>query len=193
MLLKLTVPILIPVIAWFWLQERLTPLATAALFVGFMGVVFILKPGGEFNWVVLIAIAGSGFAAVAKVTIRRLSRTEPAMRTVFYFAAIGALGSALPLIWAWQTPGALQWLWLIVLGPLASAAQWCMTRGYSSAPASQVGIFTYSAVLFGAAYGWLFWDELWDAVSIFGATLVAIAGAMALRAQQAKVADESGL
>lgn len=193
MLLKLTTPILIPVIAWFWLKERLTPRSTAALFVGFAGVVFILKPGGDFNWVVLIAIAGSAFAAVAKVTIRRLSRTEPAVRTVFYFAAIGAIGSALPLVWAWHTPNATQWLWLILLGPLTSAAQWCMTRGYAAAPASQVGIFTYSAVLFGAGYGWWFWGELWDVISIFGASLVAIAGAMALRSQPSKATTDSGL
>jgi len=192
MLLKLTTPILIPVIAWFWLRERLSGLATLALFVGFIGVILILKPGGDFNWIVLIAVAGSGFAVLAKRTIRGLSRTEPDLRTVFYFAAVGAMGSALPLLWAWQTPGALQWLWLLILGPLASLAQWCMTRGYSAAPASQVGIFTYAAVLFGATYGWWFWGEVWDALSVVGASLVAIAGALALRGQR-RVTDESVL
>lgn len=193
MVLKLTSPILIPIIAWFWLRERLPGLAQVALLTGFFGVLLVLQPGGEFNWIILIALAGSAFAAVAKVTIRRLSRTEPALRTVFYFAAVGAVVSALPLLWAWQTPDAAQWLFLLALGPLASLAQWCMTRGYASAPASQVGIFTYSAVLFGAAYGWWFWGELWDAMSLAGAVLIAIAGALALRSKAQKPRPEEVL
>ena len=186
MVLKLTSPILIPIVAWFWLRERLPGLALAALLIGFCGVLLVLRPGGDTNWIILVAVAGAAFASIAKVTIRRLSRTEPALRTVFYFAAVGAMVSAVPLLWAWRTPDTTQWLFLLALGPLASFAQWCMTRGYASAPASQVGIFTYSAVLFGAAYGWWFWGEFWDAVSLAGATLIAIAGALALRTRVQK-------
>lgn len=193
MVLKLTTPIFIPMIAWFWLRERLPGLALIALLIGFFGVLLVLRPGAEFNWVVLVAVAGSGFAAVAKVTIRRLSDTEPAVRTVFYFAAVGAVVSAVPLLWAWQTPTRTQWLFLLALGPLASLAQWCMTRGYASAPASQVGIFTYSAVLFGAAYGWWLWGEIWDALSMAGAILIAVAGALALRAKRQKPRAEDTL
>jgi len=187
MLLKLTTPILIPVAAWLWLSERLERGARLAVVVGFLGVGLILKPTGEVNLIVLIAIAGSALAAIAKVAIRRLSRTEPALRVVFYFAAIGATVSAIPLLWAWQSPTPVQWLWLLLLGPLATAAQWCMTRGYAAAPAGQVGIFTYSAVLFGAAYGWLLWGEVWDALSVAGASLIAVAGALALRAAPRRV------
>ncbi|MDH3637721.1 MAG: DMT family transporter [Gammaproteobacteria bacterium] len=192
MLLKLTSPIFIPMIAMLWLKERFPVAARWALLIGFVGVWLILKPGGDaFNWVMLVAIAGGVAAAVAKVTIRRLSATEPAVRTVFYFAVIAAGVSALPLVWAWQMPTLSEWLLLLSLGPLATAGQLLMTRGYAAAPASQVGIFTYSSVVFGAGLGWLFWDELWDAVAATGALLVAVAGALALGSDRSRPAQDT--
>ncbi len=183
MLLKLTTPVFIPLVAYFWLREAMPGLARIALALGFAGVCLILKPGVDMNWVVLVALAGSLFAALAKVTVRKLSRTEPAFRVGFYFAVVAGCVSAVPLLWAWQTPTPREWLLLLSMGPLATLGQLFMTRGYAAAPASQVGIFTYSSVLFGALLGWLFWDELWDALSVLGAMLVAMAGALALRSK----------
>lgn len=187
MLLKFTVPVFLPLVAFFWLSERFHRHAVVALILGFAGVVLILKPGGDMNWVLLVALAGSFFAAVAKTAVRRLSRTEPAFRVVFYFALIGVCISAVPLIWAWQSPSTVQWALLLTLGPLGTLGQLCMTRGYSAAPASEVGLFTFSAVLFGAGYGWLFWGELWDWLSLVGAFLVGTAGATMLRGGSDKV------
>jgi drug/metabolite transporter (DMT)-like permease len=184
MLLKFTTPIFIPVVAWLWLSERFHGRAGFCLLLGFTGVALILKPAGEANWVLLIALAGAFFAAVAKTAVRRLSRSEPAERVVFYFAVFAACLSAVPLAWAWQTPSAGQWLLLLSLGPLATLGQLCMTRGYAAAPASEAGLFTFSAVLFGAAYGWLFWGELWDWLSLAGAFLVGTAGAVMLRGER---------
>lgn len=184
MLLKFTVPIFIPVVAYLWLAERFHRRAAWSLLLGFAGVVLILKPAGDMNWVLLIALAGSFFAAVAKTAVRRLSRTEPAARVVFYFAFFGVCVSAVPLSWAWQSPTTSQWLLLLSLGPLATLGQLFMTRGYSAAPASEVGLFSFSAVLFGAGYGWLFWGELWDWLSLAGAFLVGTAGAIMLRGER---------
>ena len=181
MLLKLTTPVFIPVAALLWLGERLGVAARWALLLGFAGVCLIIRPGAELHWVMLIALVGSAFAALAKVTVRRLSRSEPAFRVVFYFAAMGAVISAVPLVWAWQTPSTSSWLLLLALGPQAPLGKLLMRRGYAAAPAAQVGVFTYSSVLFGAALGWWFWGELWDALSVAGAVLVAAAGALALR------------
>lgn len=120
MLLKFTVPIFISVVAYLWLAERFHQRAAFSLLLGFAGVVLILKPAGDMNRVLLIALAGSFFAAAAKTAARRLSRTEPASRVVFYFAVFGACIAAVPLAWAGQTPTTHQWLLLLSLGPLAT-------------------------------------------------------------------------
>lgn len=173
MLLKLTAPLFMPLVALLWLDERFTWHVVAALAVGFGGVTLILLPDfGAMASVGAVAVFGGLLAAVAKVTVRRLSATEPAGRTVFYFAAIGSVVSLLPLIWLWQTPTPSQVGWLFVLGGLATAGQWLLTSGMACAPAARLGPFAFFSVVFGALLGWLFWEEVLRWPTLAGTLLV---------------------
>lgn len=178
MLLKLTAPLFMPLVALAWLDERFTWHVVAALTVGFLGVAVILVP--DFSTlapVAAIALLGGALAAVAKVTVRRLSATEPASRTVFYFAAIGTTISLFPLTWLWQTPEPDSLLWLLVLGLFATAGQLLLTRGMGCAPAARLGPFTFFSVVFGAVLGWLFWEEVLGWATMIG-TLLVLASAL---------------
>ena len=173
MLLKLSAPLFMPLVALFWLKERFTWHLVAALLVGFGGVSIILLPDFEqVAPVAAIALLGGLLAAVAKVTVRRLSASEPAARTVFYFAAIGSAVSLLPLLWLWTTPTPGQLMWLLVLGCFATAGQLLLTRGMACAPAARLGPFAFFSVIFGAVLGWLFWEEVLGWPTIVGSLLV---------------------
>lgn len=186
MLLKLTAPIFMPVIAVLWLHERVTPALALALGVGFAGVAAILDPafaGGQVSVspAALIGLLGGVLAALAKVTVRRLAQSEPPTRIVFYFALIAASISAVPLTWSWQTPSAAAALGLVGVALAATLGQLALTRGLSLAPASSMGVFGYSAVVFGAAYGWLLWAEPLTVSTVTGTVLIAVAGLLAAR------------
>jgi drug/metabolite transporter (DMT)-like permease len=188
MLLKLTAPLFIPLFAMLWLHERVTGLLWMALGIGFAGVVVILDLAPDAAWggvslVALIGLLGGVFAAVAKVTVRRLSGSEPTTRIVFYFALIGGLISAVPLAWEWQTPTATAWGLLLGIGIAATLGQLALTRGLTLAPASRMGAFGYFSVIFGAAYGWLFWDEPLTLSLLLGTLLIAAGGLLASRAR----------
>lgn len=173
MLLKLSAPLFMPIIALLWLQERFTWHVVLALAVGFSGVGVILAPDlAAASTVSLIALAGGAFAAVAKVTVRRLSRSEQGPLIVFYFACSGLVISILPLPWFWQTPQASQILWLILLAAFATAGQLLLTRGMACAPAARLGPFTFLSVVFGAALGWFLWDEAITLTTSVGALLI---------------------
>ena len=173
MLLKLSAPLFMPLVALFWLNERFTWHVVAALLVGLGGVTVILLPDfQQVAPVAAIALLGGLLAAVAKVTVRRLSASEPAARTVFYFAAIGSAVSSLPLLWLWTTPTPGQLLWLVVLGCFATAGQLLLTRGMACAPAARLGPFAFFSVIFGAVLGWLFWEEVLGWPTIAGSLLV---------------------
>lgn len=187
MLLKATIPIFIPLVAFSWLKEKISVVARVAIAVGFCGVFLILKPGSDFDWVMLIGLVSSAFASISMVTIRKLSATEPAVRTVLYFAIIASLVSVVPLTWAWKTPTLNEWLMLVGVGICSTVVQLLTTRGYASAPASQVGIFSYSSVIFGALIGWLFWNELWDINSLIGGLFIIAAGLLTLRSPEKTV------
>ncbi len=185
MLLKLTAPLFMPLVAFAWLDERFTWLVVLALGVGFAGVTLILLPDfASMAPVAGIALLGGVLAAIAKVTVRRLSATEPASRTVFYFAAIGTVASLLPVIWLWQTPAPDTWRWLLALGGFATAGQFLLTRGMSCAPAARLGPFTFFSVIFGALLGWVFWNEVLGWSTIVGTLLVLASAVLVGRRSQ---------
>jgi drug/metabolite transporter (DMT)-like permease len=193
-LLNYSTPLFIPFIAALWLGEQVSMRLWAAIGVGFAGIVLILKPGlGMFTPVSLIGLASGMFGALAMVSIRRLSKTEPTLRIVFYFSVVCTAVSAVPLAWRWQTPDPGLWTLLILMGALASLAQLLLTRAYSHAPAAQVGPFTYSTVVFAAAIGWMFWGEIPDLLSFGGTALVCLAGIMTIRFAGQRLLSEARL
>lgn len=193
MLLKMTAPLFMPVIAFFWLQERISHWSFYALFVGFGGVWLVVNPTGEVNWIALIAIAGGVFAAIAKVSIRRLSRTEPTMRVVFYFSLIGTLVSLLPAIYSWVELGWLELMLMVAIGLVGTLGQLALTRGYAVSNAGTVAPLTYFSVVFGGIYGYLFWREIPDFYFVLGTLLIMIAGLLTLQKDRNKVVGKSPL
>jgi drug/metabolite transporter (DMT)-like permease len=181
MLLKMTAPLFMPLIALLWLSERLRRQTLIALLIGFIGVILVLNPDGEFNRVALIGLLGGALAALAKVSLRRLGRSEPSVRVVFYFALLSSMISAIPMFWHWQTPNAAQWGLFALVGLMGTLGQLFLTRGYAIASAAAVSPFTYTSVLFGASYGYLFWGETISFQFTLGALLIGLAGVLALR------------
>jgi drug/metabolite transporter (DMT)-like permease len=177
MLLKLTAPLFMPLVALAWLGERVSAMVWLAIGIGFAGVLLILRPGLDgVSMVALVALLGGLFAAVAKVTVRRLSRSEPPLRIVFYFALIAGLISTVPLAWAWHDPTPAAMGWMLAVALFATLGQICLTRGLSLAPAARMGAFGYFSVVFGAAYGWLLWDEVLAWTTLAGFLLIMLAG-----------------
>jgi drug/metabolite transporter (DMT)-like permease len=181
-LLNYSIPLFMPFVESAWLGEPFPRRFWRVILLGFAGIVLILKPGLTlFQPAALVGVLSALFASVAQVGIRRLTRTEPVERIVFYFGLIGTAISAVPLVREWRTPPATMWALLAGLGIVATAGQLALTRAYSHAPATQVGPFIYTAVLFAAALDWAFWGMLPDRLSVAGALLVVTAGVLALR------------
>ncbi|MFQ5642558.1 MAG: DMT family transporter [Thiogranum sp.] len=187
-LLNFTAPLFIPFIALLWLKESVGSRVTAAILVGFTGVLFVLKPGsGLYSQVALIGLASGAFAAVAMVSLRRLSHTEPPFRVVALYGIACTTVSALPLLWSWQTPDSQALLQLAGAGTFATAGQYLLSKGYGYAPAAQIGPFTYTSVIFAAGYGWYFWQEMPDWLTATGTLLIIIAGVLAMRQRKVPV------
>lgn len=188
MLLKMTAPVFMPLIAIAWLGERSTRWAVLAVPTGLAGVVLVLEPTGDFEAAALVGLAGGALSAVAKVTVRRLTRTEPAARVVFWFAVLATAAAAPFAAGVWQTPAPAQWGLLVAIGVLATGGQWLLTRGYGAASPGRIGPFTYTSVVFAGLYGALFWGEVPDAAFVAGAALIVVAGLMALRRERSRAA-----
>lgn len=166
-------PIFIPFIAWLFLKEKITKLMLLAAGIGFIGVLCVTKPdAGLFNIMSVIGLSASFLAAMAFVTVRALTNTEPPERIVFYFCFIGTLVSVIPMFWHWRPYNMNELMYLVAAGVLANISQIFMSNAYKLAPAGQIGPVNYVAIIFAGFWGYLFWKEIPDMFSLIGLALI---------------------
>lgn len=183
-LVKMTAPFFLPLIGLVWLGDKVRPQTWWAIFLGFLGVVVILSPGlGDFNPVLLVALASAALMGVAKVSIRRMADSEPPRRIVFWFGVFSTLISAVPMFWQSVWPSQAQFIWLLAIGLVATTAQFCMTHAYQLASPGRIGVYNYSSVIWAVTLGWLFWGETLYMGFIIGTILIVGAGIWNLRSQ----------
>jgi drug/metabolite transporter (DMT)-like permease len=181
-LLNQSMPLFIPLVERAWLGERIPKPLWGVLALGFAGLVVILRPGtGVFEPAALVGVCSAVFASVSQVGIRRLTRTEPVTRIVFYFGLVGSAAALPPAAWWWKAPSAFTWAILLLMGLFATVGQMTLTRAYLHAPAASVGPFLYAGPVFAGLLDWLLWDRLPDALFVVGATVVILAATLALR------------
>jgi drug/metabolite transporter (DMT)-like permease len=110
-----------------------------------------------------------------------MSDTEPAARIVFYFSLLTAIISFVPVPFYWQELPAVAWWAFAFMGVLAAIGQMAMTKAYALAPASDIGIWTYSSVIFAGLFGYLFWSEPVTMSWFAGVAIIFYAGYISTR------------
>ena len=186
-LLTFSSPIFVPILGFLIYRYPLDKMVLIAVAIGFIGVALILKPGiGVFQPAALAGLAAGALGGLGVVAIWRMHGNEHPARIAFYFAFFGLLISALPMPWIGQMPHLNDWLPLLMLGVFSTATHLFLAYGCLIAPADRVITLDYSAVIFAAILGWLFWDEGVDTFVIVGTTLVVGAGILVTRATLAR-------
>lgn len=185
-LLKLTTPFFIPLVALLWLKEPSSKNTLFAILLGFIGVIFIVDPQHK-GWsevdLVMIGLLGATLAALAKVTIRRMRASEPSLRIVFYFSIFASLFT-LPFAWHnWQMPTASQWGLLWILAAVATIGQLLITSAYRRVSAGKIGQFTYTSLIFSSTMGWLIWEEPITLSIALGCVFIVGAGLINMKAK----------
>ena len=185
-LLKLTTPFFIPIVALLWLREPSSKLTLLAIALGFIGVIFIVDPQNK-GWsevdLVLIGLLGAVLAALAKVTIRRMRDSEPSLRIVFYFSIFATAFSGPFAYFAWETPSMVHMLWLFGLAAVATIGQLLVTSAYRRVSAGKIGQFTYTSLIFSSTMGWLIWDEALTLSIIMGMLFIVGAGLLNMKSK----------
>lgn len=170
-------PLFITALSVPMLGEQVGARRWAAIGVGFIGVLVILRPGGDvLSLGGLIGLGSSLLFSFSMIFTRQLSRTESNGAIVVYFALTSTVlsGIALPFAWVWPTPGA--WALLIAAGLIGGVGQILITHAFRSAPVAIVSPFQYTSILWGLTLGYGFFGDVPDAIMLAGAAIVVASG-----------------
>lgn len=178
MLNKLS-PFFAIVFSVFLLKEKPTAVQILGVFAAFIGSAFIIKPsiGGYPVFPAVIGAVGGMGAGLAYTFVRYLGgRGENSFRIIFFFSTFSSL-LCLPFMIADFSSLSLRSLALLICaGISASIGQFGITKAYVYAPAKEISVYDYTQVLFAAMFGFLFFGQVPDALSVAGYCLICGAG-----------------
>lgn len=175
--LSFTSPLWSIVVAAIILGEVASRQRLTATLVGFLGVLLIVKPHGGLQFASVVALASALLTAIAMISVKSLSATEPPTRIVFYFFVFGTLMLLPPALYTWQTPTLSQFAWLVGAGVLAAAGQDFLARAYDAGEVTVIAPFDFLRLPIAAVLGFALFNEVPDRLSIAG-TLIIIAASV---------------
>lgn len=181
-------PLAIVVLSALVLYERVGPRRWAAVAVGFIGTLIIIRPGlVEVNPGTFFAL-GSGVALGSYfVLTRAMAGAADAMVLNFQTSAIGAALMALALPFLWVTPSPTQWAMLAALGGIATLGHVLITKAYEHGEASLLAPLAFTEIVMATVLGYAFFGDLPDRWTVLGvAILIGSAIYISVRERRAK-------
>lgn len=170
-------PLIITVLSIPILGETVRIHRWAAVIVGMIGVIVVLRPAAvtlELGHAAALTAAFGG--ALSSVIVRKIGREERAAVLMLYpmVANFALMGCLMPFVYR-PMPLADLGLWAMMAG-LAFLAGLALIQAYRRADAVLVAPMQYSQILWAALYGWLFFDETIDRGTAIGAAIVIASG-----------------
>src|SRR6476661_3305434 len=125
--IEFTMPIWTAILAAMFLGERMTIWKIAAIVLGLVGVIVIVRPAtGEINPGQLIALAAAVGFGISIAMVKSLTRTEQTLAIIFWMLAVQAAASLLPAVYVWTWPSLATWGWGVVIAFCGTFSHYCM-------------------------------------------------------------------
>ena len=191
-----TSPIFILLINALFMGQRPGIWRCVAVAIGFAGTLFVLQPNpNDFDWMVLIPVAGGLFYALGAIATRSLCAEESTVAVLAgMWVMLGLLG-AIGLVVLSLLPGAYEqeaegfvtrgWVWpmtdaipLVILQAVGSVAGvFLIIKAYQLGHPSYVSVFEFSVMGFGPLFAWIAFGQVISHWQILGIAMIALAGA----------------
>ena len=186
--LGFTAPIFMAILAVLVLGERFRIYRWSAIFLGFVGMLIILRPGlVAIDTGALLVIGSAALWAVAMIIIKIQSRTESSLTIVAYMGIFLGVFSIAPAVWVWQ-PFGLQTLgFMVLIGLFGSIAQMAISESLKETDSTALMPFDFLKLIWTAMIGVWFFSEIPDIYTWIGATVIFLSGLfIALRERSIK-------
>ena len=196
-------PLFVVILSYVVLGERVGPLRSVAVFVGFFGTLLVLKPGTSiFTPVALLPVGAGFFYACTLLTTRKLCRDESPITLVFGAALTCLIMGAIGLLYlndevlkvgsvdwpylftGWRTAEVWMYGVIALYSALNLISNVSLAKAYQSAESSWLVPFHYSYIIFATLWGFIIWRHMPDLLTFLGILLIAASGIFVALQQQ---------
>jgi len=183
-------PLLVTVFAVWLLREHVTLSRWAAVVVGFLGVLFIIRPGSHMlSWAAFLALGTALCYSLYQIMTRKFSEDEDPIVTLFFSAIVGCVVLSVVVPFMWVTPALVHMPLFLYLGTAGMVGHFLLIKALELERASVLSPFGYTQLIWVTFFGYLVFGQWPDRHAFIGMAVIVI---YAVAVHGAEVADARG-
>lgn len=170
-------PLVVTVLSIPLLGEKVGIRRWAAIGVGLVGVIVVVRPGtGAFDAAALFPLLSASCWALGMILTRKLGRLDGPGTAMAYTALVGTLVASV-LAWPDFVPPSPAELGLAaVMAGFATAGQFLALLAFQRAPASLLAPFAYGQLIWSTSLGFMAFGNVPDLWTAIGAAIIIASG-----------------
>ncbi len=171
--LAYTAPLFMTIGAVFFLGETLRARRIAALVVGFIGALIVLRPGlVPLDLGPILVVSSAVLWAVSMIDIKILSRTDSSLTIATYMLVFVTPITGIAALFVWQAPGLEHLGWMFLLGGLGSVGHILFAEAFKLADTTVLMPLDFTKMIWAAVLGFLFFGQVPDLWTWIGGTVI---------------------
>ena len=180
-------PIIIVVLSVFILNEKVSKKTWVAIFIGFIGVLIIIRPASDvFSLKSLIPLLAAFFLGLYQIATKKISEYDTPEVSLFYSSLVGIFITSIMAFYFWQPVNINSLIFFLPIGLFFSLGIYFQILALNNAKASIIQPFHYTLIFWAIIFGYFFYDDVPDLYTIIGAIIITASGIFVINQKSRK-------
>ena len=174
-------PVIVVALSSIILKEKVSPKTWIAIFIGFVGVLIILRPTSSiFDPKALLPLMAAFVLGLYQVITKKVSKYDSNETSLFFTSIIGLLVMSLLATNFWRPIDSSSYSMFLGIGIFFSLGLYLQIIALSKARASIIQPFHYTLIFWAIIFGYIFYNDIPDIFTIIGAIIITCSGIFVL-------------
>jgi len=174
-------PVIVVALSAIFLKEKVSTKIWIAIFIGFIGVLIILRPTSSiFDPKALLPLLAAFVLGLYQVVTKKVSEHDTTETSLFYTSIIGIFIMSLLASNFWNPVSSSSYILFFIIGIFFSLGVYLQIIALSMARASIIQPFHYTLIFWAIILGYIFYNDIPDLFTIVGAVIITFSGIFVL-------------
>ena len=180
-------PVIVVALSAIILKEKVSPKTWVAIFIGFIGVLIILRPTSSiFDPKALLPLVAAFMLGLYQIVTKKVSEYDSNETSLFYTSIIGMIIMTLLATNFWSPVDSYSYIMFLAIGVFFSLGLYLQIIALSKARASILQPFHYTLIFWAIIFGYIFYDDVPDIFTVVGAIIITCSGVFVLNQSSKK-------
>ena len=170
-------PLIVTILSPIFLGEKVGVRRWAAVIVGFIGSLIVLRPGFvEINLASFAALGTGVLYGFYLIVTKKLHKSDHPLLTLLLTGVVGAIIGSLVVPSVWVQPTITEWYMMFAIGFFASIGHLFLILSLRYADASKLAPFGYFEIITNIIIGYYFFSHFPDSWTFIGLFIIISSG-----------------